>query len=433
MRSPRRVLAGLVTIVTLALGLGAARDARAQNICANFFPLVTGTYADRLGVTVSGVTTTATAHGVTGLSLGGATGTTCTTYVLDQFVARFDFQLVGVDPGEEVWFDINSVEYPLDGSNLTTNPNTTAQPLFATGGRLRSAGADGSAIAEITAFNMTQVRMCGSGGNGMIVRPTVQSFCQCANGHSHYNEDCDDGNLTGGDGCSAVCEIEIGWSCTDNPAVMGTPSTCVFGCGNGMVGAGEACDDGDTMGGDGCAANCTEEGGWTCTGTMPSACTPFCGDGARRGGEPCDDGNMSAGDGCSSTCTVESGWACNGEGPGSCTSVADGDGDGVADVSDNCPAVANPGQGDGDGDGDGDACDNCPAVANANQANGDGDPLGNACDNCPAATNPGQENTGGGVAGDACDDRDTDSVIDTLDNCVATANGNQVNPLCQRS
>ena len=39
------------------------------------------------------------------------------------------------------------------------------------------------------------------------------------------------------------------------------------------------------------------------------------------------------------------------------------DGDGVADIDDNCPTVANADQADVDGDGVGDACDPCPNVA----------------------------------------------------------------------
>ncbi len=74
--------------------------------------------------------------------------------------------------------------------------------------------------------------------------------------------------------------------------------------------------------------------------------------------------------------------------------VADTDGDGVSDTTDNCPNVANPGQAnavhplttagdaceDPDADGVVDAADNCPDSANANQLNTDGDAMGNACD-----------------------------------------------------
>ena len=68
------------------------------------------------------------------------------------------------------------------------------------------------------------------------------------------------------------------------------------------------------------------------------------------------------------------------------TSVADVDGDGVPDASDNCPAVANPKQEDAESDGVGDACDNCPAVANPKQEDADSDGVGDACDPCTVTT-----------------------------------------------
>lgn len=42
-------------------------------------------------------------------------------------------------------------------------------------------------------------------------------------------------------------------------------------CGDATIGAMEACDDGDTSGGDGCSATCSVEPGYTCSGT-PSDC-----------------------------------------------------------------------------------------------------------------------------------------------------------------
>jgi hypothetical protein len=58
----------------------------------------------------------------------------------------------------------------------------------------------------------------------------------------------------------------------------------------------------------------------------------------------------------------------------------DADCDGVADVADNCPSVANSNQQDSDNDGKGDVCDNCPLVANPGQEDADSDGIGDACD-----------------------------------------------------
>jgi cysteine-rich repeat protein len=102
----------------------------------------------------------------------------------------------------------------------------------------------------------------------------------CGDGHLDEGEQCDDGNTVSGDGCSADCKIE-----TPPPPV----------CGDGHLDQGEECDDGNTVSGDGCSADCKIE-------TPPP---PLCGNGVVDEGEQCDDGNTVSGDGCSSTCQCE--------------------------------------------------------------------------------------------------------------------------------
>ncbi|MDQ7005778.1 MAG: thrombospondin type 3 repeat-containing protein [Acidobacteriota bacterium] len=94
----------------------------------------------------------------------------------------------------------------------------------------------------------------------------------------------------------------------------------------------------------------------------------------------------------------------------------DQDGDAVADIDDNCPFVANPGQADGDGDGRGDACDLCPAATDPAQRDNDGDGRGDACDDD-------DDNDGIGDAAD--NDRDGDGRANTVDNCPSNANPDQ--------
>lgn len=106
-------------------------------------------------------------------------------------------------------------------------------------------------------------------------------------------EECDDGNIVSGDGCSGTCKLEVGFSCA------GTPTVCFTHCGDGIVTSAEKCDDGNEVGGDGCSGVCKVEFGYTCKNS-PSFCeiTPYCGDGIIASTEVCDDGNSASGDGC---------------------------------------------------------------------------------------------------------------------------------------
>ena len=125
------------------------------------------------------------------------------------------------------------------------------------------------------------------------------------------NETCDDNNTLGNDGCSA--------NCLSNES-----------CGNGTVdaAAGEVCDDSNTANGDGCSANCLSneqcgngyidalEGeecgdngnsngdGCSSTGQIEGA-GGSCGDSVIDPGEDCDDGNSTAGDNCDAQSTCD--------------------------------------------------------------------------------------------------------------------------------
>jgi parallel beta-helix repeat protein len=132
-------------------------------------------------------------------------------------------------------------------------------------------------------------------------------------------------------------------------------------------------------------------------------------------------------------------------------------GDGVPDISDNCPYKLNPGQENADGDKHGDACDNCKYVKNDDQNDRDGDGFGDACDNCPDLYwlktddydndgfgdmcdncmfdyNPDQKDSDCDGIGDICDvcpddpknDEDFDGVCGDVDNCPTVANANQL-------
>ena len=172
-----------------------------------------------------------------------------------------------------------------------------------------------------------------------------------------------------------IVHFELGEEC-DPPDGILCDADCMdipIVCGNDIVQPGEVCDDGNTVSEDGCSALCESE---------------LCGDGVTQGGlgEQCDDANTDNADGCTNQC------------------LRDTDTDEVPDNSDNCPAIANPGQADNDGDNQGDVCD----------LDDDNDGFADLVDDCPfvagTSTNP-----PGTV--DGCVDSDGDGWADTEDIC----------------
>jgi fibro-slime domain-containing protein len=130
----------------------------------------------------------------------------------------------------------------------------------------------------------------------------------CGDGQLGTGEACDDGNAAGDDGCAADCTaVESGWTCGD----PGVPCVETQICGNGLLETGETCDDHNTAAADGCGTTCALEAGWACPIPGIRCTAASCGDGLVAGFEQCDDGTPGGGDGCSAACALEPGWACD--------------------------------------------------------------------------------------------------------------------------
>jgi fibro-slime domain-containing protein len=144
--------------------------------------------------------------------------------------------------------------------------------------------------------DMTVIKRSAASGNGAGPIPAG-----CGNKERGKDEACDDGNTVSGDGCAADClGVEPGYACPPGKACR-----MIARCGDGILAVSEACDDGNAKEGDGCSTKCKVELGYACSGD-PSKCSKTtCGDGTVEGNEACDDANHFPFDGCSANCQVE--------------------------------------------------------------------------------------------------------------------------------
>jgi len=164
------------------------------------------------------------------------------------------------------------------------------------------AGVGGMVGAEVGGAPDDQSRGGANGGAspaGAGGEAGSAPIMECGNGVVTADEACDDGGVASGDGCSSNCRLELGFGCHGQPSVC-EPTVC----GNGVQEGAETCDDGNQVPFDGCGATCQREPQCSHDG-----CTSVCGDGLVID-EECDDGNSKDGDGCSATCEVEPGSVC---------------------------------------------------------------------------------------------------------------------------
>lgn len=171
-------------------------------------------------------------------------------------------------------------DFDVFGPTAGTGGSTTTSA----GGRGGTGGSGGTATGGNTSTSVggggsggTSSGGGGSGGTTTTSTTTVSPLC--GNGNIDAGDECDDGNNLSGDGCSASCQIEGAATCGDGALDLVND---------------EECDDGNNAAGDGCSPTCQLE-----------PVGQQCGDSSVQGLEVCDDGNLANGDGCNPTCNLK--------------------------------------------------------------------------------------------------------------------------------
>lgn len=190
----------------------------------------------------------------------------------------------------------------VGGCFTPTLPSSEAESS-STGSSTDGESSPGEDEATSTTETTDESSSESASGESSSESTTTGDATACGNGVVEAGEDCDDGNRNDGDDCLNTC--------------------AAASCGDGIVHEGvEACDDGNTLDSDACLGTCAlatcgdgflHEGVEECDDAnaldgdaCPTTCVAaFCGDGfVLEGIEECDDGNVALSDGCGA-CLLE--------------------------------------------------------------------------------------------------------------------------------
>jgi cysteine-rich repeat protein len=128
----------------------------------------------------------------------------------------------------------------------------------------------------IEAADTESVRVVSIGGTSATSAADRFTYVAptCGNGRFDPGEQCDDGNIFSGDGCSAQCTIESCFTCVGQPSIC-SPSPAGTACDDGNAcTVGETCDGSGVCGGfTSCRTNSTcNVCGQMCTEPQPGVC-----------------------------------------------------------------------------------------------------------------------------------------------------------------
>ncbi len=120
-----------------------------------------------------------------------------------------------LDPGEQC----DTGHWCVQGQYCSAQCSCVPLPGFS------SPPQTGTSQAGIPAASFSAAYVTSSVSSGSISSASpilTMPIAQCGNGVLDPGEQCDDGNVSDGDGCSSACTIEEGWVC------YGSPSLCLF-------------------------------------------------------------------------------------------------------------------------------------------------------------------------------------------------------------